>query len=194
MPEAIRKERATVKRLPLPGVLSARIVPPMSSTNRRLIASPRPLPPKRRAVEASAWLNAVNNRDKSSSVMPMPVSCTEISNSACAAVRRMTLAAIRTLPAAVNLTALPTRLPITWVMRCGSPMRTAGSSRSMVVLIPIFFSAAWDSKISTTLPITPFSEKGTISRFSFPASTFEKSRISLRTARSDSPLVLIFSA
>ncbi len=70
----------------------------------------------------------------------------------------------------------------------------AGSTVSMNVLILIFFSAAWDSKIFTTLPITSFSEKGTTSRCSFPASILEKSRISLRTASNDSPLVLIFPA
>ena len=43
---------------PLPGVpsLSTQIVPPISSTSRLLIASPRPVPPYVRAVEASTWL------------------------------------------------------------------------------------------------------------------------------------------
>ena len=42
---------------PLPGSLSAQIRPPMSSARRLQIASPRPVPPYRRVVEASTWLN-----------------------------------------------------------------------------------------------------------------------------------------
>ena len=62
--------------LPLPGSLSTPISPPISSTSRLQIASPRPVPPKRRLVEASAWENASNRRPSCSSVIPMPVSRT----------------------------------------------------------------------------------------------------------------------
>jgi hypothetical protein len=63
------------KLLPCPGpALSTPIVPPISSTNRLLIASPRPVPPYLRVVLLSAWLNFWNNRDRPSLLRPMPVS------------------------------------------------------------------------------------------------------------------------
>jgi len=44
-------------RLPQPNVLSTPISPPISSTSCLQIANPSPLPPKRRVIEVSAWLN-----------------------------------------------------------------------------------------------------------------------------------------
>ena len=43
--------------LPSPGLLSTPISPPISSTSRCEIASPRPVPPYRRVVEPSACVN-----------------------------------------------------------------------------------------------------------------------------------------
>jgi hypothetical protein len=40
------------------------MVPLISSTSRLQIASPRPLPPKRRVVLASSWLKAVKRRGR----------------------------------------------------------------------------------------------------------------------------------
>ena len=64
------------KVLPTPAWLSTQIRPPIISTSRLLIASPRPVPPNLRVVEASAWLNAWNRRAICSGVIPMPVSRT----------------------------------------------------------------------------------------------------------------------
>ena len=50
------------KVLPWPSSLSAPISPPISSTSRLEIASPRPVPPYRRVVEPSAWVNGSNSR------------------------------------------------------------------------------------------------------------------------------------
>ena len=63
---------------PSPGtpVLSIVMSPPISSASRRLIARPRPVPPKRRLVETSAWLNDWNRRPTRSGGMPRPVSLT----------------------------------------------------------------------------------------------------------------------
>ena len=60
--------------LPWPAtpVLSATSDPCMSSARRRLIARPRPVPPYRREIEASAWLNDWNSRAIRSGGMPMP--------------------------------------------------------------------------------------------------------------------------
>jgi len=69
-----------VKRnvLPWPGTLVTVSVPRMRSTRRRLIANPRPLPPNRREIEPSTWLNSWNSRGSASGGMPMPVSVTAI--------------------------------------------------------------------------------------------------------------------
>ena len=47
---------------PCPGSLSTHIVPPMSSLRRLLMASPSPVPPYRRVVDASTWLKDWNSR------------------------------------------------------------------------------------------------------------------------------------
>ena len=44
--------------LPIPGSLSTHTRPPINSTSVDEIVSPRPVPPKRRVVEPSAWRNA----------------------------------------------------------------------------------------------------------------------------------------
>ena len=63
--------------LPTPASLSAQMLPPIISTSRLLIESPRPVPPNLRVVDVSAWVNAWNSRAACSGVMPMPVSRTE---------------------------------------------------------------------------------------------------------------------
>ena len=64
--------------LPRPGTpsLSTHTVPPMSSARRRLMASPSPVPPYRRLVDASPWLKDWNSRPTLSGGMPMPASRT----------------------------------------------------------------------------------------------------------------------
>ncbi len=48
----------------------------MASARRRQIASPRPVPPKRRVVDASAWENGSNNPSATFGSIPTPVSVT----------------------------------------------------------------------------------------------------------------------
>lgn len=48
--------------VPWPGTLRAPIVPPINRTIRRQIASPRPVPPKRRVVVESTWMKGWNSR------------------------------------------------------------------------------------------------------------------------------------
>ena len=49
-----------VKRnvLPSPGRLTTLMTPPITATSRAQMARPSPVPPKRRVVDASAWLKA----------------------------------------------------------------------------------------------------------------------------------------
>ena len=70
-------ERSTWNAEPTPSSLSTRIAPPIAETSRFEIASPSPVPPYRRVVEASTWENERNRRSIRSAGMPMPVSRTE---------------------------------------------------------------------------------------------------------------------
>src|SRR5581483_4165799 len=56
------------------GVLFSQISPPISLTNRREMARPRPVPPNRLVVELSTWEKASKSFFCFSSGMPMPVS------------------------------------------------------------------------------------------------------------------------
>ncbi len=75
---ASARPRRTVKwnRLPRPTSLSSQILPPIRSTSRAAIASPRPVPPWRRVVELSACSNMPKTTACFSDGMPMPVSLT----------------------------------------------------------------------------------------------------------------------
>jgi hypothetical protein len=64
----------TVNTDPLPGSLVTVTSPPIIRASLRVMARPRPVPPKRCAVVASAWLNSSNSFACCSGVMPMPVS------------------------------------------------------------------------------------------------------------------------
>ncbi len=66
--------RRTVNTEPLPGSLATVTSPPIMRASLRVMASPSPVPPKRCAVEASAWVNSSNSFACCSAVMPMPVS------------------------------------------------------------------------------------------------------------------------
>ena len=63
--------------LPSPGWLSTRMCPPIKLTSRCEMAKPRPVPPNRRVVEESAWVNGAKIVSNFSAAMPMPVSETE---------------------------------------------------------------------------------------------------------------------
>src|SRR3989304_565480 len=96
------------------------------------MASPSPLPPKRRVMEVSAWLKGWNSLAWSSCAMPMPVSLMlkRILALVCAA--SSSCSCTRTFPCAVNLTALPTRLKRTCWMRRASPISCVGEVEDVV--------------------------------------------------------------
>ena len=63
--------------LPCPGSLSTQIRPSIISTRREAMASPSPVPPWRRVIEASACSNISKMAACLSAGMPMPVSLTQ---------------------------------------------------------------------------------------------------------------------
>ena len=118
---------SNVNVLPRPGWLSTQIRPPIISTSCRLMARPRPVPPKRRVVESSACEKGWNSRAICSAVMPIPESRTakrKVTSFTC----RLTSSVDTTMsPCSVNLRALLVRLVSTCESRSGSPTRRVGT-------------------------------------------------------------------
>src|SRR5260370_30344861 len=98
----------TVNTEPLPGSLATVTSPPIMRASLRVMARPSPVPPKRCAVVASAWLNSLNSFACCSAVMPMPVS--ETANSTKLLPLLTLRAASLTSPSLVNVQALLNRL------------------------------------------------------------------------------------
>ena len=120
---ALQRENGTSiqKVLPFPIALSTPIRPPISSTRRREIASPSPVPPNLRVIEVSACLKLWNSSPCCSGVRPMPLSHTSkrtrsFVSSACTTSARSAM-----LPLAVNLTAFPAKLSRICCRRSPSP-------------------------------------------------------------------------
>ncbi len=129
-PAALSSGISNQKVEPRPGCDSTPMLPPIRSTMRLQITRPRPVPPYRRVVLASAWLKARNRRSALPSGMPMPVSATSKRNSCWVRPSPRRLTDSVTEPRSVNFTALLSRLVSTWRRRTGSPRtarRTAGS-------------------------------------------------------------------
>ena len=126
-PAQISSGTAKENTLPLPTPLSTEMRPPISSTSRFEIVSPRPEPPYLRVVDESACVNRSNTAPNFSPGMPMPVSeivnrTTPEAESASGVTRSATS------PDSVNLIALPSRLSSTCRSRVGSPTRSRGTS------------------------------------------------------------------
>ena len=96
--------------------------PPIMRASWRLIARPRPVPPKRRVVDASACWKDSNRRARSFSAMPMPVSATSKRTSVAPPSSRPShVTSTVTSPSGVNFTALDSRLVSTCASRPRSP-------------------------------------------------------------------------
>src|SRR6516164_1541389 len=132
--------RRTINTEPLPSSLAAVTSPPIMRASLRVMARPRPVPPKRCAVAASAWLNASNSFACCSAVMPMPVSTTASSIQS----RPSTTLRARSLtsPCLVNLQALLSRLSRICRSRMGSTVRTPRFSWASTTRRFLFFSAS----------------------------------------------------
>ena len=177
---AIFRLRVQHRVLPMPGCeASTQMRPPMSSTRLRLMASPRPVPPKRRVVDWSAWLNFSNRRSWTSGGMPMPVSRTQTCISSRVSLVSRQRKASSISPRAVNLTALPQRLSRIWPRRRGSPTRMRGREASYRTRNSRPFCSAWGAMASVRCSMTPSRPNSISSSSILPASTLEKSRMSL---------------
>ena len=179
--------------LPRPTSLSTHILPPIICTRRVEMVSPNPVPPYFRVVEVSAWENGLKINSRLSSGIPTPVSATvnRQTQSAPSLVSTWTFTAIS--PLSVNLMALPTRLITIWRSRLESPRTISGTSGATSHSNSSPFSSARtanvfsvDSKLSRRL-------KSSASRSIFPASIFEKSRMSLITVSRESPDIFTVS-
>src|SRR5262249_54181886 len=118
--------RRAVKTEPLPGSLVTVTSPPIRRASLRVMARPSPVPPKRCAVVASAWVNSSNSFACCSAVMPMTVS--ETANSTKLLPLLTLRAASLTSPALVNLHALLRRLSSICRSRMGSTVNAPRSS------------------------------------------------------------------
>ncbi len=125
---AMGAESSSQKVEPSPSRLTKPTPPSISSARRRVMASPRPEPPKRREVEPSACWNRRNRAAWAASGMPMPVSSISKRrrrSAPCSCDDSRT----STWPSEVNLMALPIRLNSPWRSRTGSAwIQTASSS------------------------------------------------------------------
>ena len=186
---------ATVKWkvLPVPGVLSSQMRPPIRWTRVDEIASPRPVPPNWRVVDASAWLNASKTLACFSTGIPMPVSATRKCSRVHPSPRESSRTATITCPRSVNLMALPARFVRICFNRTGSPITPVGMSGAMSTRISSPFSSARTASGFNASPIASASENGIDSRSSLRDSILEKSRMSLRIVSRDSadPLTVL---
>src|SRR6266481_1552940 len=129
---------------PTPRADSIQRRPPCSSTIRREIVSPRPVPPFFRVLELSACWNSSKIVCRSASEIPGPVSDTETTKAP-----SEVCASIDTPPSSVNLMAFPARFRSTCVSRRSSPL-PGGRSAGTIAFSASFFSAARDSTAETT--------------------------------------------
>ena len=138
--------------------------------------SPKPVPPKLRLTLASPCENGLNSRSICSGEIPIPVSMT----SNC---KRRDVASnptrICTWPCCVNLIALPKRLIRICFNRLASDLITLGSLLSYWTSSVNPPSFARISMMLRTSSIKRCSSKHSYSTSNFPASIFERSKMSL---------------
>ncbi|MNF76468.1 hypothetical protein D3C84_585830 [compost metagenome] len=196
---AIASGSMRVKTVPLSGVLATLISPPSRSTRRWQMARPRPLPPKRRVVEDSAWLKGRNSWPRCSGAMPMPLSATLISTRSGSPAASRAHTATRpghSLRPPENLMALPIRLKRIWRRRMASELTQCGMSVAISCSRITPRALASGLRVLHRLSISSTSCSGALSISSLPASILEKSRMSSITPSrllDDSRMVLIRS-
>ena len=169
----------TRKVLPAPGALRTPTSPPSSSPNARVSDRPRPVPPKRRVVEASACSKRWNSRDICSSDMPRPVSVTENSIQSVSSGPPGSRVADRVIrPPSVNFAALLSRLSSTWRTRvmseCMLPTLPPSTSSSR-----LSFLRTSPSAVAATSRTMSATSKSSAKVSILPLSTLDRSSTSL---------------
>ena len=164
--------------VPLPSRLSTPISPPIISASCFDIVNPKPVPPYFRVVELSAWENLSKSRSRLFWGIPTPVSETLKRMVTWSASSFSRMARIITSPFSVNLMALPARLTIIWRRRPGSPHSSEGTSECIIQRYSSSFSWAFHASTSPISSKVVLKSKSIISRSTFPASIFDRSRIS----------------
>ena len=126
---AVCSRTASLNVEPWPGFpeLSAMSDPSIASARRLLMARPRPVPPYRRAMDESAWLNDWKSRPIWFFGMPMPVSRTATRSSTSSPSTWLSTETT-TSPFSVNFTAFDSRLRRIWRSRPRSPTTAGGRS------------------------------------------------------------------
>ena len=163
------------------------------------MAKPNPVPPCRRVTVASACRNGSKMRSSLSAATPSPVSWTSTANRAGRSAPSsptpagVTSAMRRTDPSAVNLTALPTRLMSTCRSRSGSVTTAAGAGPTQRPSKVSPLSAAFTRSALSTSAITACGSHRRRANSIRPASTLERSRMSLMRASRCLPLPEIVS-
>ena len=127
----------------------------MSSTKRFVMASPSPVPPWRRAIDASPCSNEPNILSKYSGSMPHPVSSTANRSHSrpSSPSSNRSMSSVTRPPSGVNLNALPMRLYTTWFNRKGSPTTLSGTLPSTTVSKATPRSAAWVRNTAASEPM-----------------------------------------
>ena len=118
---------------PKPGSLSTSQVPPICSARSRAMASPRPLPPKRRSMEPCNCTKGVKILARSSGEIPIPVSRTATRTRASSAEPPSSVTRTATRPWSVKRTALSTSTCSTFSKRILDPITTSGTPGSMPI-------------------------------------------------------------
>jgi len=178
---------------PSPGRLSTATSPPISSTRRREMTRPSPVPPYCRVIDASACWKLWNSRASCASSMPMPVSRTEKRSTTSLSPFSTTATRITISPRSVNFSALLAKLASTWRTRSGSPTSRPGTWRSTSTISSSPLAAARSAIRPATLSSTSSSSKPIRSTDILPASILEKSRMSLMMPSRCWPEPRIFS-
>ncbi|MNS96021.1 hypothetical protein D3C72_1303020 [compost metagenome] len=155
---------------------------------------PRPVPPKRRVVDVSAWAKAEKIASCTSGAMPMPVSRT-LKHSTAASPSRLSRALVSsTVPCVVNLMALLVRLTSTCSSRSASPITWSTPSGSGPMRTSIGLSCAATPMLAAILSITSARRNGACSMVMWPASIFDTSSTSLMMPSRDWPAARILRA
>ncbi len=173
-----RSGTTTLISVPRPGSEVTLIWPAMASTRLRVIDSPRPVPPKRRAVSTRPARSTRTPARPRAPSLPGPVSITLMRTSLCEPTCRRTV----TEPVSVNLTALATRLVSTCCRRSGSLRRRRTRPSSTSRCRPIVLSRATRWLGSTACCATSTRSSSAWSICNAPASILAVSSTSFTSA------------